>query len=1044
MAETVLSMARSMLGSAVSKAAAAAAQEMSLLMGVQKEIWFMKDELETMQAILVAPEVTKKKDKLVKVWAKQVRDLSYDIEDCLDEFTVHVGSQSLSQQMMKLKDRHRIAVQICNLKARVEEVSKRNTRYHLIKTEASNTTMDETESYLEDIRNHSASNIDEAQLVGFDEPKKKLLEMVQEVRANDGQARVISVVGMGGLGKTTLARKIYESKEDIANSFSCCAWITVSQSFVKTELLQNMTRQLLGEESLKNCLIELEGKGLQINDLASYLTRELKDRRYFVVLDDLWSIEAWNWIHGIAFPSTNNKGSRIIVTTRDADIANGCTSGESFVYHLKPLEVDDAIQLLLRKARKHHKDLENNKNLRDTVTHLVEKCGCLPLAILTVGGILASKKIEEWGKFYNQLHSELENNPSLEPVRRIVTLSYSHLPSHLKPCFLYLSIFPEDFEIKRRRLVDRWIAEGLVTARGRVTVEEVGESYFQQLISRSMILPARVNFEGVVKSCRVHDIVRDTIISISREENFVYLTEDNVAGVVVGEKFRHVAYHGKSCTNVGVDWSCVRSLTSFGERPMKPQPSLCSPELRMLRTLDLKDAQFKITQNDINNIGLLHHLKYMNAQYGGPIMSHSNIYALPRSIGKLQSLQVLDLRGSCISGLPTEVTKLQSLRSLRCRKNTVLNSFDPRWPLICMKNVLRLPIMFTPLVDSEDRNKMIAEAHLFFSSPFSYSRVPGVRVPRGIGNLKVLQILEVVDLKGTSTKAIEELGELSQLRKLSVTTRGAAKGKCTAFCKALVKLVSLRSVHVENWGTLEWLGSPLSPPPLLRSLKLIGKLQILGALPQLMLLQLINDAYTGEKLTFRTGAFPSLRKLVYEEFEYTLTEMRFEEDASPHMESIHIDQSRLKSGIIGIKHLPSLKEISLGNNCKVAGLNMLQAEVNQHPNKPVLRLLRDQSHHDLGDVIRSGVEVEATEPQPDDAEESSQVITTADNSPCKDSAPGLDLPRRLPLYRAGSAPTNTPCLCSASDFFLQLVAAVSVQPAAESELAVCLIMMRAW
>jgi len=154
-------------------------------------------------------------------------------------------------------------------------------------------------------------------------------------------------------------------------------------------------------------------------------------------------------------------------------------------------------------------------------------------------------------------------------------------------------------------------------------------------------------------------------------------------------------------------------------------------------------------------------------------------------------------------------------------------------------------------------------------------------------------------------------------------------------------------------------------------------LQILGALPQLMLLQLIDNAYTGEKLTFRTGAFPSLRKLVSQG--YYLTEMRFEEDASPHMESIHIDQSQLKSGIIGIKHLPSLKEITLCYYCKVAGLNMLQAEVNQHPNKPVLRLLRDQSHHDLGDVIRSGVEVEATEPQPDDAEESSQVITTADN-----------------------------------------------------------------
>lgn len=273
-------------------------------------------------------------------------------------------------------------------------------------------------------------------------------------------------------------------------------------------------------------------------------------------------------------------------------------------------------------------------------------------------------------------------------MRRIVTLSYNHLPSHLKPCFLYLSIFPEDFEIKRRRLVDRWIAEGLVTARGLITVQEVGESYFQELISRSMILPPRVNIEGVVKSCRVHDIVRDTIVSISREENFVYSTEVNVPRVVFGEKFRHVAYICKSCTNVGVDWSCVRSLTTFGERPTTP--SLCSPEFRMLRTLDLK--WFTIKQKDINNIGLLRHLKYVNAQYDGPWYNHSNIYAVPRSIGKLQSLQVLDLRGSRISALPTEITKLRSLRSLRCSKYTgKIFSFYRVLPLECLNNIWCLP-----------------------------------------------------------------------------------------------------------------------------------------------------------------------------------------------------------------------------------------------------------------------------------------------------------------------------------------------------------------
>ncbi|CAL5066563.1 unnamed protein product [Urochloa decumbens] len=236
MAETALSMARSLLGTAVSKAAWAAADKMSLMLGVRKEIWFIKDELKTMQAFLVAAEAMEKKDLLLMVWVEQVRDLSYDIEDCLDEFMVHVGNQSLLQRLMKLKDCHRIAEQIRSLKSRVEEVSNRNIRYRLIKEDLPSTSYDK-DSFLADIRNLSGSNMDEAELVGFAAPKQKLLQLI-DARANNGSARVICVVGMGGLGKTTLVRKTYETKEYIAKNFPCHAWITVSQSFSKTELLK--------------------------------------------------------------------------------------------------------------------------------------------------------------------------------------------------------------------------------------------------------------------------------------------------------------------------------------------------------------------------------------------------------------------------------------------------------------------------------------------------------------------------------------------------------------------------------------------------------------------------------------------------------------------------------------------------------------------------------------------------------------------------------------------------------------------------------------
>ncbi|KAM0825146.1 hypothetical protein ACQ4PT_069730 [Festuca glaucescens] len=439
MADTVLSMARSMVGGALSKAASATVDEMSLLMGVRKDIWFIKDELETMQAFLVAAEAMKEKDLLLKVWAKQVRDLSYNIEDCLGEFMVHVASQSLSQQLMKLKDRHRIAMQIRDLKSRVEEVSNRNTRYNLIdKNQVLARAIDERESCMEDIRNQSGSNIDEAELVGFSKHKEELIKLL-DAHARNGPAKVVCVVSIGGLGKTTLTRKFYKSMEN----FSCCAWITVSQSFVRRDLLKDMIKQLFGDAELK--------KQLELNvNLANYLKNKLLEKRYFVVLDDLWKIDHWKWITSIVFPSGNNEGSRIMVTTRDVGLAKECTfeSPTPLIYRHEPLETNDVIKLLLKKTMKSEEDMKNDE-VKEIVTRIVKKSGQVPLAIITIGGILATRVISEWQSIYEQIPLELESNRSLEAMRRMVTLSYNHLPSHLKSRFLYLSIFPEDFEIKR-------------------------------------------------------------------------------------------------------------------------------------------------------------------------------------------------------------------------------------------------------------------------------------------------------------------------------------------------------------------------------------------------------------------------------------------------------------------------------------------------------------------------------------------------------------------------------------------------------------------
>ncbi|VAH86206.1 unnamed protein product [Triticum turgidum subsp. durum] len=250
-------------------------------------------------------------------------------------------------------------------------------------------------------------------------------------------------------------------------------------------------------------------------------------------------------------------------------------------------------------------------------------------------------------------------NPELEIIKAVLMKSYDGLPYHLKACFLYLAIFPEDYIIARRRLVRRWIAEGYSSEVRGKSLEELLDSYFMELIGRSMILPSQrsIHSRKGIDSCHIHDLIREIAISKAMEENLVFTLEEgcslNNQGTV-----RHLAvssnWKGDQCEfeNI-VDLSRVRSLTVFGNW----RPFYISDKMRLLRVLDL-EGQWDLLDHHLEHIGKLVHLRYLSMR------GHSDIFHLPNSLGNLRQLHTLDISGTSIIKLPRTITKLAKMQHI--------------------------------------------------------------------------------------------------------------------------------------------------------------------------------------------------------------------------------------------------------------------------------------------------------------------------------------------------------------------------------------------
>ncbi|KAA8529861.1 hypothetical protein F0562_034370 [Nyssa sinensis] len=310
----------------------------------------------------------------------------------------------------------------------------------------------------------------------------------------------------GWLGKTTLARKIY-TDPSIEYPFYIRAWTYVSQEYNRRELFLNIL----------SSLTELTDQMFKMSDerLGEELCINLKSGKHLIVIDDVWTTMAWDDLK-MAFPNTNN-GSGILLTSRHTVVALHANHN-SPPHHLRFLTDDESWELLHIKVF-HRADCPSE--LEELGKQIAKKCSGLPLAVVVVAGLLSKKyKTHDWWKkVAESASSYVASDP--KQCMDILALRYKHLPHHLRVCFIYFGLFPEEFDIPVWKLLRLWVAEGFIQQIGQVCLEDIAEEYLEDLVDRNLILVAKRRTNGRIKACRIHDLLRDLCLREAAEEKFL-------------------------------------------------------------------------------------------------------------------------------------------------------------------------------------------------------------------------------------------------------------------------------------------------------------------------------------------------------------------------------------------------------------------------------------------------------------------------------------------------------------------------------------------